>query len=62
MIGTVYFSNKGPVGHRNKILRSVKEVKKEEIDGNIPDEYLCPISREVMIDPVIASGLYCFVQ
>ncbi|KAK3746970.1 hypothetical protein QZH41_002523 [Actinostola sp. cb2023] len=50
----------GPVGHRNKILRSVKDVKKEEIDGNIPDEYLCPISREVMIDPVIASDGFSY--
>ncbi|XP_046846057.1 WD repeat, SAM and U-box domain-containing protein 1-like [Xenia sp. Carnegie-2017] len=45
----------GPVGHRNKILRSVKDLKKNELDDNIPDEFLCPITREVMIDPVIAA-------
>ena len=26
------------------------------IDNSIPDEFLCPISREVMTDPVVASG------
>ena len=25
-------------------------------DDGLPDEYLCPITREVMRDPVIASG------
>lgn len=44
------------MGHRNKILRSVKDLKKNELDDNIPDEFLCPITREVMIDPVIAAG------
>ena len=47
------------MGHRNKILRNVKEVKKNEMEGNIPDEFLCPITREVMSDPVIAAGLSC---
>lgn len=46
----------GPVGHRNKILRSMKEVKKKEIEDSIPDEFLCPITRELMTDPVIAAG------
>ncbi|XP_031573576.1 WD repeat, SAM and U-box domain-containing protein 1-like isoform X2 [Actinia tenebrosa] len=50
----------GPVGHRNKILRSINDIKKEEIDDNIPDEYLCPISREVMTDPVIAADGYSY--
>lgn len=47
------------MGHRNKILRNVKEVKKNEMEDNIPDEFLCPITREVMSDPVIAAGLSC---
>ncbi|XP_032233884.2 WD repeat, SAM and U-box domain-containing protein 1 isoform X2 [Nematostella vectensis] len=50
----------GPAGHRNKILRSIKDTKKEEIDDNIPDEYLCPISRDVMRDPVIAADGYSY--
>ena len=49
------------MGHRNKILRNVKEVKKNEMEDNIPDEFLCPITREVMSDPVIAAGLSCTV-
>ena len=24
--------------------------------GGVPDEYLCPITREIMKDPVIAAG------
>ena len=48
----------GPVGHRNKILRNVKDVKKKEIEDSVPDEFLCPITRELMSDPVIAAGSY----
>lgn len=50
----------GPAGHRNKILRTVKEIKKEELEEDIPDEFLCPITREVMTDPVIAAGWHSF--
>ena len=25
-------------------------------DDQVPDEYICPISREIMKDPVIAAG------
>ena len=46
----------GPVGHRNKILRTINEIKKKELEEDIPDEFLCPITREVMSDPVIAAG------
>lgn len=46
----------GPVGHRNKILRNVKDLKRKEIEDSIPDEFLCPITRELMTDPVIAAG------
>ena len=28
------------------------------LDDQIPDEYLCPISREIMKEPVIAAGTY----
>ena len=51
----------GPVGHRNKILRNVKDVKRKEIEGSIPDEFLCPITRELMTDPVIAAGIVFIV-
>ena len=45
-----------PLGHRNKILREMKKMKAEQQSGLVPDEYLCPITREIMVDPVIASG------
>ena len=46
----------GPAGHRNKILRTIKDIKKEELEEDIPDEFLCPITRDIMSDPVIAAG------
>ena len=45
-----------PLGHRNKILREIKNVKSKELSNVVPDEFLCPITREIMTDPVIASG------
>lgn len=44
------------VGLRNKLLRKVQELKNESDCSGIPDELLCPITRELMKDPVIASG------
>ena len=52
------FNTSGPAGHRNKILRSVKGIKKEELEEDVPDEFLCPITRDIMSDPVIAAGWY----
>lgn len=46
----------GPAGHRNKILRTIKEIKRQELEEDIPDEFLCPITREIMRDPAIAAG------
>lgn len=54
------------LGHRNKILRAKKciSVKREYLlkdpDAGIPDEYLCPITRELMKDPVIAEDGYTY--
>ena len=28
------------------------------LSSGIPDEFICPITRELMKDPVIASGMY----
>jgi len=50
------FTTSGPAGHRNKILRTIKDIKKEELEEDIPDEFLCPITRDIMSDPVIAAG------
>lgn len=36
----------------------MKDVKRKEIEDSIPDEFLCPITRELMTDPVIAAGTY----
>eukprot|EP00112_Aurelia_sp_Birch-Aquarium-sp1_P006514 Seg1718.3 transcript_id=Seg1718.3/GoldUCD/mRNA.D3Y31 product="WD repeat SAM and U-box domain-containing protein 1" protein_id=Seg1718.3/GoldUCD/D3Y31 len=49
-----------PLGHRNKILREVKRIRTEEHDGAVPDEFLCPITREIMSDPVIASDGFSY--
>lgn len=55
------------LGHRNKIMRSKLRLlehpilqKKELLDSGVPDEYLCPITREVMKDPVIATDGYTY--
>lgn len=44
------------VGLRNRLLRKVEELKNESDCSGIPDEFLCPITRELMRDPVIAAG------
>lgn len=46
------------VGLRNKFLRKVEELKLSMVCTGIPDEFLCPITREMMKDPVIAAGRY----
>ena len=45
------------MGHRSKITRELNELKRIESEGNIPDEFLCPITRELMADPVLVSGM-----
>lgn len=34
----------------------MEELKKELDCSGVPDEFLCPITRELMRDPVIAAG------
>ncbi|XP_069838874.1 WD repeat, SAM and U-box domain-containing protein 1 [Dendropsophus ebraccatus] len=49
------------LGLRNKILRKIEELKsKMKSSSNIPDEFLCPITCEIMMDPVIASDGYSY--
>lgn len=59
-------TNTEPLGHRNKILRSslflknplwlnTDEMENERIHK--PMEFCCPITKDVMNDPVVASGL-----
>ncbi|PVD37339.1 hypothetical protein C0Q70_04338 [Pomacea canaliculata] len=60
-----------PLGHRNKILRNrevskmqmvpkseAKEIKLPDLSSH--DELLCPITREIMKDPVIAADGYTY--
>lgn len=47
------------LGLRSKILQKIKELKIKTVSVSIavPDEFLCPITRELMKDPVIAAGM-----
>lgn len=48
------------LGLRSKILRKIEELKLTSTCTGIPDEYLCPITRELMRDPVIAADGYSY--
>ncbi|KAJ0056384.1 hypothetical protein NL108_006904, partial [Boleophthalmus pectinirostris] len=43
------------VGLRSKLLRKIEELKSASVCTGVPDEFLCPITRELMKDPVIAA-------
>lgn len=44
------------VGLRCRLMRKIEALKAEESGSGPPDEFLCPIAREMMKDPVIAAG------
>ncbi|XP_069791550.1 WD repeat, SAM and U-box domain-containing protein 1 isoform X3 [Narcine bancroftii] len=46
------------LGLRNKAMWKIEELKSntESTCVGVPDEFLCPITREIMTDPVIASA------
>ncbi|XP_005724209.1 WD repeat, SAM and U-box domain-containing protein 1-like isoform X1 [Pundamilia nyererei] len=48
------------VGLRSKLLRKVEELKSDSVCLGIPDEFLCPITRELMKEPVIAADGYSY--
>ncbi|XP_043930685.1 WD repeat, SAM and U-box domain-containing protein 1 [Protopterus annectens] len=50
------------LGLRNKVLRKIEELRSQlpSEQSGIPDEFLCPITREPMKDPVIASDGYSY--
>lgn len=48
------------LGLRSKILRKIEEMKMAPVSDGIPDEFLCPITHEVMKDPVIAADGYSY--
>ena len=55
--GTNDFSES--LGLRSKVLQKTEELRRRMISDSvtIPDEFLCPITRELMKDPVIAAGM-----
>jgi U-box domain len=53
------------LGHRNKILRGIQALKNpfwqhvlstDDDTVGIPEELFCPITHELMQDPVVAKG------
>ncbi|XP_065736823.1 WD repeat, SAM and U-box domain-containing protein 1 isoform X3 [Phocoena phocoena] len=50
------------LGLRSKVLRKIEELrtKMKTLSSEIPDEFICPITRELMKDPVIASDGYSY--
>ncbi|KAL4636217.1 WD repeat, SAM and U-box domain-containing protein 1 isoform X2 [Arapaima gigas] len=47
-------------GLRNKVIRKISELKRELDGTGVPDEFLCPITREIMKDPVLAADGYSY--
>lgn len=50
------------IGLRSKLLRKVEELKSCSVSSDVPDEFLCPITRELMKEPVIAAGKFTHMQ
>ncbi|NXY87717.1 WSDU1 protein, partial [Alcedo cyanopectus] len=50
------------LGLRSKVLHKIEELREKTIcaAGAAPDEFLCPITRELMKDPVIAADGYSY--
>uniref|UniRef100_A0A665UWC2 WD repeat, SAM and U-box domain-containing protein 1 n=1 Tax=Echeneis naucrates TaxID=173247 RepID=A0A665UWC2_ECHNA len=48
------------VGLRGRLLRKIEALKAEQSSSEAPDEFLCPITRELMKDPVIAADGYSY--
>ncbi|XP_072321089.1 WD repeat, SAM and U-box domain-containing protein 1 [Eucyclogobius newberryi] len=48
------------LGLRSKLLRKLEELKSASVCTGSPDEFLCPITRELMKDPVIAADGYSY--
>lgn len=44
------------MGLRGRLLRRIETLRAKESSSDVPDEFLCPITRELMEDPVIAAG------
>ncbi|TRY82481.1 hypothetical protein DNTS_029962 [Danionella cerebrum] len=48
------------LGLRSKIMKKIEELKMAPVSNGTPDEFLCPITREIMKDPVIAADGYSY--
>ncbi|NWI53425.1 WSDU1 protein, partial [Calyptomena viridis] len=48
------------LGLRSKVLQKIEELKMTVSSVSVPDEFLCPITRELMKDPVIAADGYSY--
>ncbi|NWR93318.1 WSDU1 protein, partial [Furnarius figulus] len=50
------------LGLRSKVLRKIEELRLTmmSVSVPVPDEFLCPITRELMKDPVIAADGYSY--
>ncbi|KFQ37814.1 WD repeat, SAM and U-box domain-containing protein 1, partial [Mesitornis unicolor] len=50
------------LGLRSKVLQKIEELRTKTISAAVavPDEFLCPITRELMKDPVIAADGYSY--
>ncbi|NWU15884.1 WSDU1 protein, partial [Cephalopterus ornatus] len=50
------------LGLRSKILRKIQELRMTVVSVSVPvpDEFLCPITRDLMKDPVIAADGYSY--
>ena len=47
------------LGHRNKLLRLISRGRNETPEpstSKLPAEFLCPITQEMMRDPVLCAG------
>ncbi|NXY69457.1 WSDU1 protein, partial [Glareola pratincola] len=48
------------LGLRSKVLQKIEELRIKITSVTVPDEFLCPITRELMKDPVIAADGYSY--
>ncbi|XP_031414047.1 WD repeat, SAM and U-box domain-containing protein 1 isoform X2 [Clupea harengus] len=48
------------VGLRGKVMRKIEELRAALVGSAAPDEFLCPITQEVMKDPVIAADGFSY--
>lgn len=56
------------LGHRNKILRGIHALKNplwqciipENDDATVLEEFYCPITHEIMLNPVVAADGYSY--